>query len=134
MKHLKLFAALCCAAALCAACDQKDEITQEEIQKHDVSLYFYLTYYDEITPEKVSKNLSDPAVENVYLEVMDEDFTGSGPIYITALRNKILQPAINVDSIRVFGRGNFVIRSGQMLETDSLWLVSKGWTISNAER
>ena len=36
MKHLKLFAALCCAAVVLAACGKADDEAEPEIEKHDV--------------------------------------------------------------------------------------------------
>ena len=119
-------------ATLLPACrgHQNEPEPKKEIQKHDVSLYFYKAYYDEITPEKVSEKLADPTVANVYLEILNEDFTTVRGRYIESVRQKLLEPTTNLDTTRVFGRGNFKFVPGVVGREDSLWLVSKGWTVN----
>ncbi len=125
-------------ATLLPACrggqNEPEQKTEPVVQKHDTTLWFYFENYDAITPEKVNEKLSDPAVANVYLTVEGTGFTRGGPVYMAALRNKKLEPAINVDSTRVFGRGDFILYPGQIHPEDSLWLVSKGWTIKHKQR
>ena len=142
MKHLKLFAALCCAAVLFAACDKSNEPSngannrnEPEPQKHDTTLWFNYMGYDSIAPENIQRYLSDKNVSNIYLEPNQPiDFVNATTDYITALCERVFKPALNTNPERVHGRGNFLFYPGEALPADSLWLVQQGWTINQPQR
>lgn len=139
MKHLKIFAALCCAAMLFAACDKTDEpkdpSTEPEPQKHSVDLKWFQDYYEEITPENIQKNLDDPTVDTVYLALVNGgDFTNLYKENVEFMRENSLGPRIEMGKGRVRGKGNFVFYPGRVAPADSLWLVQQGWTVNQPQR
>lgn len=102
-----------------------------EIQKRDTTLYFYYLNYDEISTENVQKTLDNKNIANIYLEANKPiDFTASTPRFITAIRKQALEPALNLDSTRVFGRGDIIFHPGWATPEDSLWFVQHGWTVN----
>lgn len=139
MKHLKLFAALCCAAAAFAACDKTDEPKpdtpadepRDTVIKHSVDLKWFWNYEEEITPENIQKNLDDPTVDTVYLALVNGgDFRHAYENNIKFMRENFLGPRIEMGKGRVRGKGNFVFYPGRVAPADSLWLVQQGWTIN----
>ncbi len=111
------------------------EDTVPHIQKHDVELKWFQQYYEEITPEIIQANLNDSTVANVYLKLVNGgDYTNCGPSNFAHLRKKFLTPRLELDSTRVFGRGNFKTMPGYIAPEDSLWFVQKGWTVNQNQR
>ena len=103
---------------------------KKEEQKHDVELNWCMRYYEEIRTENVQRYLDDPTVNNVYLKLINGGyFPVSGSINISNLHNS-LSPIMELDPVRVRGRGNFVFIPGKCSEEDSLWFVAKGWTVN----
>ena len=138
MKHLKLFAALCCTAMLFAACDKSNEPNdgsnnrnEPEPQKHSVDLKWFFDYVEEVTPENIQKNLDDPTVDTVYLALVNGgDFRHFYGNNVKFMRENFLGPRIEMGKGRVRGKGNFVFYPGVALPADSLWLVQQGWTVN----
>ena len=109
--------------------------TIPQVQKHDVELKWFQKYYEEITPENIQANLNDPTVANVYLSIVNGgNFSNYNTKGITAIRENLLKPRLELDSTRVFGRGNFFFAPGRALPEDSLWFVQKGWTVNQNQR
>ncbi len=79
--------------------------------------------------DTIQKYLDDEYVDSVYLVLRKgSTFSGLGQNHITTYRNH-LQERTDL-SERVRGRGDFWFEPGRILESDSLWFVSKGWTVN----
>ncbi len=80
-------------------------------------------------PDTVQKYIDNEYVDSVYLVLYKgSTFGGLGQSHITAYRNG-MESLTNI-SPRVRGRGNFHFGTGRCLPADSLYFVSKGWTVN----
>lgn len=134
MKHLKLFAALCCAAAAFAACDKTDEPKPDTPadEPRDTVLCFAYGQEGAVTAGEVAKRLADLRIANVYL-VPTGCFERADSNYMHALRATTLEPSVRLDSTRVFGRGVIEVSYGCLRADDALWFDANGWTVRQTE-
>lgn len=117
--------ALAGASMVPVSCSDDDE----KDLKHDVELEWFYMYYDEIGTAEIQRHLDDPMVNNVYLKYLNKGamFRGANVPY---LLRPFLNDLLSVDPARVHGRGNLQFEVGTCPKEDSLWLVSKGWTVN----
>ncbi len=100
------------------------------VQKHNVELEFWRGNEHKICSDTVQKYIKNPEIDTVYL-VLNKGSTYSSMTQqqITMCKNK-MEKCTQIDEKRVRGRGNFWFESGAALPADSLWFVSKGWTVN----
>ncbi len=80
-------------------------------------------------PDTIQKYIDNEYVDTVYLVVnRGSTFGGLRQSTITQYRN-VLEELTNI-SPRVRGRGNFYFQAAHPLPADSLYFVSKGWTVN----
>lgn len=116
--------ALAGASLMSSSCDDK-----EKDLRHDVELEWFQEYYDEVRPSNIRQQLEDPTVRNVYLKYINKG-RAFHPKGIHPSLIPYLDELLSIDPKRVFGRGNFQWPAGACQPADSLWLVSKGWTVN----
>ncbi len=107
-----------------------EETPTTPVQKHNVELEFYENYLNNIHMDKIQKYARDNTVDTIFM-VLNKGATFSSleQQYITTWRN-YLEQRTQIDEKRVRGRGEFNFEYGAALPADSLWFVSKGWTIN----
>ncbi len=99
------------------------------VQKHNVELEFDAFHTDNLHMDTIQKYARDDAVDTIFMvSNKGSIFSSLEQQYITAWRN-YLEQRTNV-SPRVRGRGDFWFEYGAALPADSLWFVSKGWTVN----
>ncbi len=110
--------------------------TDPEPQKHHVELEFWNGTLDGVKGttnlhmDTINKYLNDKYVDSIYLVLYKgSTFGGCSQSRITTYRN-IFQQRTDL-SPRIRGRGDFVFSHGRALSDDSLYFVSKGWTVNN---
>ncbi len=109
--------------------------TDPEPQKHHVELEFWAGTLGGIKGttnlhfDTINKYVNDRYVDSIYLVLnMGSTFGSMAQSTITSYRNYIQQ---RTDlSPRIRGRGDFYFRQGVVLPDDSLYFVSKGWTVN----
>lgn len=116
--------ALAGASLMSSSCDN-----EEKDLRHDVELEWFQEYYDEVRPSNIEQILEDPTVRNVYLKYINKGRVFH-PYGIHPALIPYLDELLSIDPKRVFGRGNFQWPAGACQPADSLWLVSKGWTVN----
>ena len=117
-------------ATLFGACS-KDDNNEDIVPKQDIEVVFTETNVNPASADSVRLLLKRPDVDKVYL--VPNEYMGWSSNLIHMVRDQILEPAINVNPDRVKGRGNFSFHSGNCSTTDSLWFVSKGWTVNQKQ-
>lgn len=117
--------ALAGASMVPVSCSDDDE----KDLKHDVELEWFRGYYDEIGTHNIQRQLDDPLVNMVYLKYVNKGYTfpvdAIHPVLIP-----YLDGLMSANPARIRGRGNFQWPVGECPKEDSLWLVSKGWTVN----
>lgn len=113
---------------------------KNETPKRDVEISFSPTFMDNFYQEDENGNrlpsplalfyLNDPAIGDIYF-VPSEDKWRYTSEEITEFRKRDLEPVMNY-SPRFKGKGDFYFWLGEASKVpeDSLWIVSKGWTIN----
>ena len=117
--------ALAGASMVPVSCSDDDE----KDLKHDVELEWFNMYYDEISTHNIKRQLDDPLVNMVYLKYVNKGY----PFTVGSIHDGLIQyldGLISIDPTHVRGRGNFQWPAGKCQKEDSLWLVSKGWTVN----
>ncbi len=117
--------ALAGASMVPVSCSDDDE----KDLKHDVELEWFRGYYDEIGTHNIQRQLDDPLVNMVYLKYVNKGYT----FPVDAIRPTLipyLDGLMSANPARIRGRGNFQWPAGKCQKEDSLWLVSKGWTVN----
>ena len=110
-------------AGLMASCD-KDETA------HDIELQFSNADYSQVSMENLRKLAQDPSIANIYMKVIDNnDYSDCWEPHLNALRHSMASK-MNISPNKIYGRGNFNFPIGVCTKEDSLWFVSKGWTIN----
>lgn len=149
MKKLKIFAALCCVAAVFAACDKKNEpvINPPHNDGHDtttviqpephynVELFFNIKNINRIDLDTIKKYGTNTRIDTIFMIPDDHagpggGFSGQSTKNITVWRD-FLQQRIDV-SPKVRGKGDLWFGVGQALPADSLWFVQQGWTVNQS--
>ncbi len=109
------------------------------IQKYNVELEFWNGTLDgvhgaaKLYPDTIQKYIDNEYVDTVYLVLhKGSTFGGTSRSTITEYRNG-LENLTNI-STRVRGRGDFYFQAGRCLPADSLYFVSKGWTVNQNQR
>lgn len=118
--------ALAGASLMSSSCDDK-----EKDLKHDVELEWFKGYFEEII--NIQPYLDDPTVNNIYLKYVNKGEMFFGSNVSRGLR-PYLDRILSQDPTRIFGRGNLQFEVGTCPKADSLWLVSKGWTVNTPPR
>ncbi len=104
--------------------------TEPEIQKHHVELEFDANSSTNLHMDTIQKYVNDKYVDTIYLVLYKgSTFDGIPQANITIFRNN-MQKRTDL-SPRVRGRGDFIFHAGRILPDDSLYFVSKGWTVNN---
>ena len=80
--------------------------------------------------KKIINGKEGPTIRTIYLVAEEGQWSGMLPNNIQVMRNKFLEPALNV-SPKVRGKGTFDFLPGRASKVpeDSLWLVNNGWKI-----
>ena len=118
-----LFLLALAGAALLTACE-KDE------PMHDVEITFYKD--DDVSFDVLESLAADPTVRNIYLIPPQNDrYEVFGPEHITASMKWFWEPRFEI-SPKIHGRGDIRFKPGyaSQVPEDSLWFLSKGWTIN----
>ncbi len=107
--------------------------TDPEIKKHHVELEFWTGDAEgsaKLHMDTIQKYVNDKYVDSIYLVLKKGSTFGSLPqANITIYRNN-MQKRTDL-SPRIRGRGDFFFSHGRVLLDDSLYFVSKGWTVNN---
>lgn len=109
------------------SCDKDDE---PDVPPHDVEIVFYEDF--DVTFDILRKHAANPSVKNIYLIPPQNDRYGTfEPENVAASRKYFWEPRFEI-SPKIKGRGDFRIKPGSASKVpeDSLWFVSKGWTIN----
>ena len=131
LKRIVPMAMLAGATMFGAGCDNN-----EPIQKQNIELKFGEINADHITTDTILHYLSMKHIDTIYLVPassfmrFDKDY---GYHYVKMWRDDLLEPRTNL-SPRVRGKGDLQFRLGypSQVPQDSLWFVSKGWTVNKA--
>lgn len=122
-----------------SACDKGDKYEPDEpivIQKQNIELKFGEINADHIAIDTILHYLSMKHIDTIYLVPassfmrFDKDY---GYHYVKMWRDDLLEPRTNL-SPRVRGKGDLQFRLGypSQVPQDSLWFVSKGWTVNQS--
>ncbi len=104
--------------------------TDPDVPKHNVELEFNADLTINLHMDTINKYINDKYVDSIFL-VLNKGFTfGSCSQNTINAYRKSLQKRTDLSS-RVRGRGDFVFHAGRILPDDSLYFVSKGWTVNN---
>ena len=123
LKRLIPMLGLAGATLLPTACEKEDPM-------HDVEITFYKD--DDVSFDILEKLAADPNVRNIYLIPPQNDrYEVFGPEHITASRKYFWEPRFEI-SPKLHGRGDIRYKPGvaSQVPQDSLWFLSKGWTIN----
>lgn len=143
-----LTAVLSIAMLFATACDngnEPDDVTTppvvetptetpvEPIVKVNKELYFSQTDGIQISFDTLNKYLAMENIDTIFM-VPQGAFFASGALgyhYFELARSNLLEPRTNL-SPRIRGKGDFVTNPGHPSQApeDSLWFVSKGWTVN----
>lgn len=125
------------ASFFMGGCDKNDEPVVPtmdlvvEIDQLNSGILFYDDENDVRHPSKmIQEYVADPKVRTIYLVPNDNwyNFIASS---ITGLRKYTLEFLLNYsDKIKGVGDFNFALGEASKVPEDSLWYVSKGWTIN----
>ena len=125
------------ASLFMAGCNKDDEPVVPtmdlvvEIDQLNSGILFYDDENDVRHPSKmIQEYVADPKVRTIYLVPNDNwyNFIASS---ITGLRKYTLEFLLNYsDKIKGVGDFNFALGEASKVPEDSLWYVSKGWTIN----
>ncbi|WP_251622945.1 hypothetical protein [Odoribacter lunatus] len=120
-------------AATLGACS-KDDGDDNFIEQNDVRVEFsqLRNGFDRLNPDTIRMIASRPDVKNIYLVPVDI-WNNLVTRNIQLLRKNLLSPAIDAAPGRVFGEGDFRFKPGAVNVDDSLWFVSKGWTVNQKQ-
>ncbi|MDE6250365.1 MAG: hypothetical protein K2M34_01890 [Alphaproteobacteria bacterium] len=97
---------------------------------HDEEIVFYED--TDVTFDILEKLAADPSIRNIYLIPPQNDRFGTfEPENVSASRKFFWEPRFNISS-KIKGRGDMRIKPGSAAQVpeDSLWYLSKGWTIN----
>lgn len=128
----RIMPALIVAGAGFMSSCSKDASSDDEpqIPQHDVELKFEQGYYTEIQDDVIQKHANDPTVRHVYLTVIDNGNLWGFDQEGISILCKNMHRRINIAPQKISGRGNFRFARGYTEKSDSLWFVSKGWTVN----
>ncbi len=104
------------------------------IPKHNVELEFDADNTEHIHMDTIQKYVRDNSVDTIYMVLYrGSTFGGYSQKQITLAKDYLKQ---RTDiSPRVRGRGDFLFRDDiVVLPEDSLWFVSKGWTVNKGRQ
>ncbi len=109
--------------------------TEPDVPKHNVELEFWHGTLDgakgttNLHFDTIQKYVNDKYVDSIYLVLnKGSTFGGLPQANITKWRN-YMQERTDL-SPRIRGRGDFYFYTGGVLPDDSLYFVSKGWTVN----
>ena len=118
-----LFLLALAGAGMFAACEKEDTMS-------DVEITFYKD--DDVSFDVLESLAADPSVRNIYLIPPQNDrYETFTPGNITASRKWFWEPRFEI-SPKIHGRGDIRFKPGSASQVpeDSLWFLSKGWTIN----
>ena len=111
------------------------ETPVEPVVKVNKELYFTESDGTQISFDTLNKYLAMDNIDTIFMIPQGDFFSknslGLGHHYFELVRSNVLEPRTDL-SPRIRGKGDFVTDLGhptQALE-DSLWFVSKGWTVN----
>lgn len=126
IRRLLPIAAIAAGSLMTASCD-KDE------PPHDVILDFWESPFnhniDNIAIPVLESYAKDPNVINIYMHTTDQNSYPTIETRHFPIMREFFQMRFDV-SPKIKGSGNFNFRPGVISEQDSLWFLSKGWTIN----
>ena len=105
----------------------------EPVVKVNKELYFTESDGTQISFDTLNKYLAMDNIDTIFM-VPQGAFFASGALgyhYFELVRSNLLEPRTNL-SPRIRGKGDFVTTPGHPSQApeDSLWFVSKGWTVN----
>ena len=109
------------------------ETPVEPVVKVNKELYFSQTDGIQISFDTLNKYLAMENIDTIFM-VPQGSFHASSALgyqYFKLARTNLLEPRTNL-SPRIRGKGDFIINPGYPSQApeDSLWFVSKGWTVN----
>ncbi len=98
----------------------------------DVELFFDQNCKN-IEEDTIRKYTNMPDVRCIYMIPENPDWTNIQEDNISKMK-PVFEARIIIDSTKVHGKGNFLLKPGKMSTADSIWFVKHGWTINQKQK